>query len=337
MVVFHTVVYVEGKPVQTDAPPAEALALARARGGLAWIAATGATDDEVRELGSALGLSRLGVVEALRGHQRSKFERYGEDLFLVLQPARYNDEDETVQCDEVDLFVADHLVVAIAPTPRVDLLQARAKLEKHPEIFSNGPLGVVWAITEFVTRGYRTVLDGVENDIDEIEEELFGEQPAVSHRIFALQREVIDLQHATAALPDILERLRDLAAQRGSALAESAFVEVTDRARFIDGRVAGFRQTLDTALSIHATMVEQRRNEQMKAMTETSLQQNDQVKKISSWAAIGFAPTLIAGIYGMNFRVLPELDWAWGYPFALGLMVVVSVGLYALFKKNDWL
>ncbi|MCT9001304.1 magnesium and cobalt transport protein CorA [Microbacterium memoriense] len=337
MVAFHTVVYVDGKPALTDASPTEALAEARARDGLAWIGVTGATDDEVRALGSEFGLNRLGVLEALRGHQRSKFEQYGDDLFLVLQPARYDDASETVQCDEVDVFVSEQLVVAITRTAQVDLKQARARLEKHPEIFANGSLGVVWVITEFVTRGYRTVLDGVENDIDEIEEELFGERPDVSHRIFGLQREVIDLQHATAPLPDILDRLRELSVQRNSHLGESAFREVTDRARYVDGRVSGFRQTLDSALSIHATMVEQRRNEQMKDMTETSLQQNEQVKKISSWAAIGFAPTLIAGIYGMNFRAMPELDWAFGYPFAIGLMLAVSVGLYVVFKKNDWL
>ncbi|WP_292832899.1 magnesium and cobalt transport protein CorA [Microbacterium sp.] len=336
MAVVHTVVYVDGKPVGAEAAPVEALAEARAAGGLAWIAVTGATDDEVRALGSELGLNRLGVVEALRGHQRSKFEKYGEDLFVVLQPARYDDATESVRCDEVDVFAAAHLVVVIARTPQVDLDQVSARLEKHPEIFSNGALGVVWVLTEYVTRGYRVVLDGVENDIDEIEEELFGEHPGVSRRIFALQREVIDLQHATAPLPDILDRLSALSAQSGSR-SESAFREVTDRARYVEGRVTGFRQTLDSALSIHATMVEQRRNEQMKAMTETSIQQNDQVKKISSWAAIGFAPTLIAGIYGMNFRVLPELDWAWGYPFALALMVAVSAGLYFVFKKNDWL
>lgn len=337
MVAFHTVVYVDGLPVLTDVPPSEALEAARARGGLAWVGATGATDDEVRALGSELGLNRLGVAEALRGHQRSKFEQYGDDLFLVLQPARYDDEAETVQCDEVDVFVSDRLVVAIAETVQVDLRQARLKLEKHPEIFANGPLGVVWAITEYVTRGYRTVLDGVENDIDEIEEELFGEKTDVSRRIFALQREVIDLQHATAPLSDILDRLRELATERENDDGESVFREVGDRARYIDGRVGAFRQTLDSALAIHATLVEQRRNEAMEKMTETSLEQNDQVKKISSWAAIGFAPTLVAGIYGMNFRVMPELDWAFGYPFAIALMVAVSAGLYVVFKKNDWL
>lgn len=337
MVAIRTVVYVDGVPVRTDAPPAEALADARAQGGLAWVGVTDATDDDVRDLGAELGLNRLGVMESLRGHQRTKFERYGDDLFLALQPARYDDASESVQCHEVDVFVADHLVVAVSTDAAVEIDQARTQLEKHPEIFSNGPLGVVWAIAEYVTRGYRAVLDGVENDIDEIEEELFGEQGDVSRRIFALQREVIDLHHATEPLEEILDRLRDLSRDRGSAVGESAFREVADRAQYVDARVASFRHTLDNALTIHATLVNQRANEQMQAMTETSLQQNDQVKKISSWAAIGFAPTLIAGIYGMNFAVMPELNWVWGYPFAIALMVGVSTGLYFVFKKNDWL
>jgi len=337
MALVHTVVYVDGTPDRTDLSPVDALADARARGGLAWVAVTHATDEEKRALGAELGLNHLGMVEALRGHQRSKFERYGDDLFLVLQPARYDDASETVVCHEVDVFVSSHLVVAIAETGDKELALARAQVEKHPEIFTNGPLGVVWSITEFVTRGYRDVLDGIENDIDEIEEELFNEGEGVSRRIFALQREVIDLHHATAPVEEILDRLRTLAVDRGSALGDSAFREVEDRARYIDARITAFRQTLDNALTLHATLVDQRTNEQMKAMTETSLQQNDQVKKISSWAAIGFAPTLVAGIYGMNFVYMPELDWPWGYPFAIALMVAVSTGLYFVFKKNDWL
>ena len=97
------------------------------------------------------------------------------------------------------------------------------------------------------------------------------------------------------------------------------------------------RGTLDSPLTVYSSLAEQRRNEAMQRMTETSLEQNDQVKKISSWAAIGFAPTLVAGIYGMNFRFMPELEWPWGYPFAIGLMAAVSAGLYVVFKKNDWL
>ena len=162
-------------------------------------------------------------------------------------------------------------------------------------------------------------------------------QPTPSPSGGLLQREVIDLGHATAPLPDMLLRLQRIVENRFHVDDAPAFREVADRARYLDARVSAFRGTLDSALAVHSSLVDQRRNEAMQRMTETSLEQNDQVKKISSWAAIGFAPTLVAGIYGMNFRTMPELDWPWGYPFAIALMAAVSAGLYVVFKKNDWL
>jgi len=333
----RTVVYVDGVSVDEDAEPDAALTEATKRGGLAWVAMTAPTDDEILSLGAELGLHSLGLQESLRGHQRSKLERYGGDVFLVLQPARYDDASETVQCREVDVFAAAHLIVTITAHGSLDVNLVQKRLEQQPDVLRAGPLSVLWAVCEDVSRGYRDVLDGIENDIDEIEEELFGEDTGVSHRIFALQREVIDLHHATAPLADMLERLRSYTGEGGHPDQASAFREVADRARYIDGRVTAFRQTLDNALTIHATLVDQRRNDEMRKMTETSLDQNDQVKKISSWAAIGFAPTLVASIYGMNFRFMPELAQPWGYPFALTLMVAVSAGLYAVFKKNRWL
>lgn len=333
----QAVVYVDGKVVSESLEPTKALAEATARGGLAWVTMSAPGDDEILSLGSALGLHTLGLHESLRGHERSKLERYGEDVFLVLQPARYDDATESVQCREVDVFAADHLILTITSNGAHDVELVQRRLQQHPEVLRSGPLAVLWAVSEDVSRGYREVLDGIENDIDEIEEELFGDDEGVSRRIFALQREVIDLHHATAPLAEILDRLQAYALAEDHPDQAPAFREVADRARYIDGRVTAFRQTLDNALTIHATLVDQRRNDQMREMTQTSLDQNDQVKKISSWAAIGFAPTLVAGIYGMNFRFMPELDQPWGYPFALALMAAVSAGLYVAFKKKGWL
>ncbi|MGB4778416.1 magnesium and cobalt transport protein CorA [Microbacterium sp.] len=343
----HCVVYRGGVPDPTDAPVAEALAEARRDGGMLWVALEGPDAAEVRVLTETLGLEPLGVATALRTHQRSKLDRFGEHLFVVVQAAQYDDAAETVQCHEVDVFVGRDFFVAISTDGQVDLDRLRGLLDEHPEVAARGPLGVLWGAFEYVTRGYRDVLDGIEHDIDEIEEELFGEDAGVSHRIFALQREVIDLQHATAPVADMMDRLQHIAGMKSESKPGTSspspsesmpgFREIADRARYVDARVSAFRHTLDAALTIHATIIDQRRNDQMSEMTRTSILQNDQVKKISSWAAIGFAPTLVAGIYGMNFTVMPELDWTWGYPFALGLMVAVSAGLYIVFKKNDWL
>ena len=337
MAVPHCVLYkgAEALPVHQD--PATALAAARAQGAMLWIALVEPSRDDVHALASALDLSTLGVASTLRNNQRSKLDHFGDHLYLALQPAQYDDAAEAVECHEVDVFVGDELFVAISPDGAVDLEQMRTLLEEHPEVLQTGSYGVLWATLEFVTRGYRGVLDGIEHDIDQIEEELFSEDAGVSHRIFALQREVIDLHHATAPLENMLERLQRIVSARAHRDEAPAFREIADRARYVDGRVAAFRHTLDNALAVHATIVDQRRNDAMQRMTEQSIQQNEQVKKISSWAAIGFAPTLVAGIYGMNFQFMPELSWPWGYPFAIGLMIAVSAGLYALFKRNDWL
>ncbi len=331
------VVYDGGIAHPTDATPAEALADARRRGGMLWIALTSPNDDEVHALAEVLQLAPLGVATALRTHQRSKLERFGEQLYVVVQPSQYDDRTETVQCREVDLFVGADFFVAISSDGAVDLDRLRTLLDAHPDIAARGPLGVLWATFEYVTRGYREVMDGIERDIDEIEEELFGEDEGVSRRIFALQREVIDLRHATAPLPTIMDRLEHHVAGRNPSGEAPGYREIADRARYIDARVAAFRETLNSALTIHATLVDQRRNDQMSEMTRRSIEQNDQVKKISSWAAIGFAPTLVAGIYGMNFQHMPELAWTWGYPFAIALMAAVSAGLYLVFKKKDWI
>ncbi len=331
------VVYVDGTPHPTDATPADALADARRRGGMLWVGITTPDAEEIRRLAPLLGLERIGVEGALRTHQRSKLDRFGEHFFVVVQPSQYDDATEAVHCSEVDLFVGKDFVVVISADGAVDTEKLRALLDEHPDIAARGPLGVLWGTFEYVTRGYRDVMDGIEHDIDEIEEELFGEDEGVSRRIFALQREVIDLRHATAPLPGIMDRLEHYVGSRMPGGEAPGYREIADRARYIDARVAAFRETLDNALTIHATIVDQRRNDQMSEMTRTSIEQNDQVKKISSWAAIGFAPTLVAGIYGMNFQNMPELAWPWGYPFALGLMVAVSAGLYAVFKKRDWL
>jgi magnesium transporter len=185
---------------------------------------------------------------------------------------------------------------------------------------------------------YEPVVLGLENDIDEIENQLFANDPAVARRIFALTREVIDFQRAVGPLVPILERLQGDAQLFGVDLeVKRAIRDVHDHAIRIVERSASFRTILENALLLHATLVTQRQNDAMAEMTEYSLTQNEQVKKVSGWAAILFAPTLVGTIYGMNFDYMPELHWTWGYPMALALMATTSVTLYAVFKRKGWL
>jgi len=337
MALLDCAVYVDGRRGDGGADPEAAIREARAQGGLAWISLSRADEDELHRLAELLALNPLAVRDCLTGHQRSKLERYGDMTFVVLQPARYFDDRETVECSEVDLFIGPDYVVTVDSDDWVDDEVVRHKLDAHPEILAKGPFAVLWAMVEHVLTAYGPVLAGVENDIDEIEDQLFSRNEGVSRRIFKLQREVIDMQHATAPLPDMLERVQEIVAGSSRPGAAPAFHEIEDSARHVTDRVDAFRHTLESALGVHATLVEQANSEAMRRMTEFSITQNDQVKKVSSWAAILFAPTLVGTIYGMNFTYMPELDWRFGYPMALGLMVATSVSLFFVFKGRGWL
>ena len=336
MTLVDAAVYIDGKRVSSGSA-AETLADARARGGMAWIGLYRPGVDEMNELAHLLDLHPLAVEDALKGHQRAKLERFGDMTFLVLQPARYLDETETVEFGEVHVFVGHDYVITIRHAENPDLGAVRHRLEGRPDVLAHGPFAVVWAVCDDVVDQYVPVVAGVENDIDEIEDALFSGDPAVSRRIFGLQREVIDLQHATSPLPDMFERLQVIVKESSGAAEAPAIRDVDDHARRIVEKVDAFRPTLESALTVHSTMVDQENNEAMRRMAEFGLQQNEQVKKVSGWAAILFAPTLVGTIYGMNFEHMPELEWVFGYPMALGLMVATSVTLYAVFKGRGWL
>ncbi|WP_457101547.1 magnesium and cobalt transport protein CorA [Microbacterium sp. P5_E9] len=336
MTLVDAAVYKDGRRVLSGTA-AEVLHEAKAFGGMAWVGLYRPDAEEMHAIAEVLDLHPLAVEDTLKGHQRAKLERYGDMTFLVLQPARYMDESETVEFGEVHVFVGPGYVITVRHAENPDLSAVRHTLEARPEILSLGPYAVVWAVCDDIIDQYLPVVAGVENDVDEIEDELFSRDREVSKRIFGLQREVVDLQHATTPLVDMFDRLQKIVMEVTGASEAPAFRDVDDHARRVVEKVDSFRATLDSALTVHATMVEQENNEAMRRMAELGLKQNDQVKKVSGWAAILFAPTLVGTIYGMNFVHMPELEWVFGYPMALGLMVATSATLYAVFKRRGWL
>jgi magnesium transporter len=204
-------------------------------------------------------------------------------------------------------------------------------MEADPDLLAQGPEAVLYAILDTVVDGYAPVVAGLQHDIDEIETQVFAGEAGVSRRIYELSREVVEFQRATRPLLAMLDGLVAGFEKYGTnAELRSYLRDVTDHATTVVERVDGFRQMLQDILTVNATLVSQSQNEEMKV-------QNEEVKRISAWAAILFAPTLVGTIYGMNFRHMPELGWVFGYPFALGLMVVVCVSLYLVFKHRSWL
>jgi magnesium transporter len=197
----------------------------------------------------------------------------------------------------------------------------------------------MYAVLDQVVDEYSPVVSGLENDIDEIEDQLFKADHNVSRRIYELSREVIAFQRATQPLVGMLAMLRERISSDDERTLElhRDLRDVEDHVITLVERVDGFRSLLQNALMVNSTLVAQRQNDETKALTEASLNQADQAKRVSSWAAILFAPTLVASIYGMNFHNMPELSWPLGYPFALGLMLALGVALYLSFKKRGWL
>ena len=197
---------------------------------------------------------------------------------------------------------------------------------------------MLYAVLDAVVDGYAPVVTGLQTDIDEIETEVFGGHPKVSRRIYELSREVVEFQRATRPLLDMLDGLSAGFAKYGTDEELQRYLrDVADHVTTVVEHVDSFRGMRADILTVNATLVTQTQNEDMQRLAEASNAQNEELKKISAWAAILFAPTLIGTIYGMNFHHMPELNWAVGYPFALLLMAAVCAGLYLIFKHRGWL
>ncbi len=338
MPVVDNAIYRAGLRVATPATLEETFETRAEHGGFAWIGLYRPTDAELDVVANEFDLHHLAVEDTRKGHQRAKLERYGDTLFVVLRPARYLDDVETVEFGELHVFIGRDFAITVRRAESPDLGKVRHRLEATPELLQKGPEAVLYAVLDEVVDEYSPVLAGLENDIDEIEEQLFDGDPMVTRRIYDLASEVMELQRATRPLIDMFATLERGFEKYGVDVELQRYLrDVLDHSIRTVERADSFRQLLQNALQVHATLVGQRQNEEMRRLSETNLAQSEEVKKISSWAAIIFAPTLIGTVYGMNFDVMPELGWELGYPFALALMVGFGLTLYLIFKKRGWL
>ena len=331
MTIIDNAVYVDG--VRSSQPPTleQTFETLNEHGGMAWIGLYRPTETEMAEVAEEFGLHELAVEDAISAHQRPKLERYGDNLFTVLRPARYIDESETVEFGELHIFTGRNFVVTVRHAETGGVASVRRRLESKPELLCHGPEAVLYALLDQVVDDYVPVVAGLENDIDEIEDQLFSGDSNVSRRIYELAREVIQFQRAIHPLPGMMQLL-----QRGfdkygvDTELQHNLRDVEDHVERLISRADSFRDLLQNALTLDGTLTANRQN-------EASAEQNEQVKKISSWAAIFFAPSFVAGVYGMNFDFMPELHWAFGYPMSLALMVGMAGLMYVIFKRKGWL
>jgi magnesium transporter len=282
-------------------------------------------------------LHPLAVEDAISAHQRAKLERYDDVWFVVLHPARYVEAEDRVELGELHVFTGPDFVVTVSLTDAPDLARVRSRLEEDVELLRRGPLAILYAVLDHVVDRYAPVVQGMRDDVDEVEDQLFERRPEVSRRIYELAREAIALQRATHSMRDMLAALDEGPAAPRDVELRRNLRDVHDHTIRLADQADAFRALLDNALTVHATLVSQEQNEEMRRLSEVSLAQAEQAKKISSWAAILFAPTVVTGIYGMNFVNMPELRWHLGYAWALALMLTLGLGLYTVFKRRDWL
>ena len=351
MSIMDNAVYVDGKRTANPVSIEETCETTRERGGIAWIDMAWPKPAEIEAVAEEFSLHPLAVEDAVHAHQRPKIEHYGDVLFLVLHPARSVDDDgdghvDRVEFGEVHAWVGPDFVVTIRRSVTPDLAAMRDSLEQDPDLLRLGPVAILATLLDKVVDTYRPVIMRLRNDIDRVEDQLFSRDPEVSLRIYEATREAIGLQRATGPLVDILRTLHGAGEEKpGSDPAQDhRYVELQRNLRnVLDHAIKHaetsetFRSLLTNALNVHSTLVTQEQNEEMRRMSEISLKESEQTKKISAWAAILFAPTLIGTIYGMNFDTMPELHWTYGYPAAVAAMVAMGFGLWAIFKKKRWL
>ena len=293
-------------------------------GEFVWIGLHDPDPGELERLQELFGLHELAVEDAGLEHQRPKIEDYDESYFIVLKTAHYHEEEEIVHFGEISVFAGPGYVVAVRRGPGSELKTARARLEERPDLLKLGPASAVWAIVDKVVDDYIPVVDGIEDDIEEVENDVFDDDiPAPTQRIYHLKREVIEFHRAVSPL---LGPLAALEAGAFAAVPEELrryFRDIADHDRRVDEQVSSQRELLTSILEANLALV--------------SVNQNEVIKRISSIAGIIAVPTFIASVYGMNFKYMPELDERWGYPAALVLMGLAVAALAAFFRRINWL
>ncbi|MFI7481777.1 magnesium and cobalt transport protein CorA [Kocuria sp. M1R5S2] len=300
---------------------------------LAWIGLSDPSEDELRSLGEHFGLHELAVEDIRQAGQRPKMDRYGSTVLTVLRPAVYRDATEQVDLGEIHVCTGPHFVITVRQSAHDRSALVRERVEAEPGLLRTGAEAVLYALLDQTVDDYYLVVEGLENDIDEISDELFSGagDGAVSQRIYQLTREVSAFHRAVAPLEVELRRFhQELAEDAAPVDLRHSLRDVLDHLIFVTTKVEAFQSSLASALMLDATLIAARQN-------DAAMAQNEQVKRISSWAAILFAPSIIGSVYGMNFRFMPELSWVWGYPMALTLMLLTGTVLYAVFRRKRWL
>ena len=329
--VVDCAVYVEGKRLAGRWTHESALAEVRSRdNAFVWIGLHEPDEEQITGIADVFGLHELAVEDAVHAHQRPKLERYDDMLFMVLKTVRYvgksggSAEHEIVETGEVMAFVGADFIITVRHGEHSSLREVRRTLEADPEQLALGPAAVLHAIADHVVDTYLEVTEAIEDDIDEMEAEVFAPRSNVdSEQIYLMKREVLELRRAVVPLGAPVRKLTEGYSSLVPHEVRSYFRDVDDHMVTVTERIAGFNELLTTLVDA--------------ALAKITMRQNNDMRKISAWVAIISVPTAIAGLYGMNFDNMPELHWSFGYPLVLLVIGSICLMLYRNFRRNRWL
>jgi magnesium transporter len=316
-------VYEDGCRCEGDLPLADAGQAAQRDGSFVWVGVYEPSADEFDAVRREFDLHELAVEDAVDAHQRPKVEVYGDTLLVVLKTVRYVNAEEDLETGEILLFVNRDFVVTVRHG-QSRLHDVRLDIEGRPDLLRFGAGAVLYAVVDRIVDDYEPVMQAVETDIQEVEHDMFSpDRSNPAERIYTMEREVLDLHRAIMPLAPAIDRLARGQYELIHPELRTYFRDVHDHLLRVNGRIEGFRDLLSSALQAN--------------LTQASVRQNEDMRKISAWVAILAVPTGVAAIYGMNFSNMPELQWRLGYPVVLVTIVVLCGVLYWRFRRSGWL
>jgi magnesium transporter len=290
-----------------------------------WIGLHEPSEELLKKVQDEFGLHDLAIEDAHRAHQRPKVERYGESLFIVLRTVEWEPSTREPRFGETHLFVGPQYIVSVRHGSSLTHRDVRARCEANPGLLSQGPGFALYALTDFVVDQYFPVTNALEDELDSLETAVFKEtfDRETTQGIYHLKRRLLEVKHAIGPMADVCNQLMRFDQAVIPEATRPYFRDVYDHVIRINEIVDTLRELLTAALEAHLSMV--------------SVAQNDVTKQLAAWAAIIAVPTMVAGIYGMNFQHMPELHWPWGYPLVMAVLAALCAGLYWRFKRAGWL
>jgi magnesium transporter len=323
-VIIDQAVYRDGHRIPCGDLSDELELLRTAEHGFIWIGLKDPTDDEFALVNEELKLHPLAVEDAIKGNQRPKLDVYDDTVFVVLKTLRYIDATSDVETGEVMIFIGDRFVVTVRRGEANPLAGVRARLEHAPEHLAHGPIAVLYSVMDSIVDNYTLIDEELDEDLDLIEQQVFsGARDVDSAQIYWLKREVLEVKRAVTPLALPLSRLRSGDIEIMHEQARPFFGDISDHLLRVIDHMESYDRLLTDVLHAH--------------LAQISVQQNNDMRRISAWVAMAAVPTMVAGIYGMNFDYMPELTYKWGYFIVVGIMAVVALGLYRGFRKSGWL